>query len=272
MTDKIIIFQDFFYFCYSHKDVAGLKIMSIKKIILTVFIILLFSVFSEAQMRYQLHKSRNETSWFAGFNLGMTSYYGSLAVFNRDPLLKLQKESKFAFGFVLGKSFNKFVGARAYYTLGGLKAQNNDLQVIYDAKLNSFGGQIIVQFTTLIGRMDYVPDYALYGIIGAGMLRTKPEILTIPTEDDPESIPIDSLNYSSQVSSLDFNIGLGGSYEIFDQVDINAEISYFLSFSEELDLTSGGGNDNFLHLSLGAIYRFGFRGHRNTSAFGRKRR
>lgn len=246
--------------------------MLLKKIILTVFIVVSFSFFSEAQMRYQLHKSRNETSWFVGLNLGMTSYYGNLAVFNRDPLLKFQKESKFAFGFVAGKSFNRFIGARAYFTYGGLKAENNDLQVIYDAKLTSFGGQFIIQFATLIGRMDYVPDYALYGITGVGMLSTKPEILSIPTEDMPNSVPIDSLNYSSQVSSFDFNIGLGGSYEIFNQVDINAEISYHMSFSEELDLCPGSGNDNFLHLSLGAIYRFGFQGHRNTSGFGRKRR
>lgn len=233
---------------------------------------LLISISSEAQIRYQLHKSRNETSWFAGVNAGITSYYGSLAVFNRDPLLKLQKESKFAFGLVAGKSFNRFIGARLYYISGGLKAENNDLQIIYDAKLNAYGGQFIVQFATLIARMEYVPDYALYGIFGAGLVNSKPQILSIPSEKDPTSNPIDSLNYATQISSFDFNIGLGGSYEIFNQVDLNVEISYHMSFSEELDLTPGGGKDKYLHISLGAIYRFGFQGHKNTSGFGRRRR
>mgnify|MGYP005838517733 CR=1 FL=1 len=246
--------------------------MLLKKLILTFVMLILFLSNAMTQIRYQLDKSRNETSWFAGINAGMTSFYGSLAVFNRDPLLKLQKESKFAFGLVAGKSFNRFLGARVYYISGGFKAQNNDLQVIYNANLNSYGGQFIIQFATLIGRMDYVPDYALYGIAGLGMLSVKPELLTIPTENEPSSIPIDTLNYSSQISTFDFNIGLGGSYEIFNQVDVNVEIIYHMSFSEELDLSPGDSKDNFLYLSFGAIYRFGFQGERNTAGFGRKRR
>jgi len=244
--------------------------MKYRNLFITLLLVL-FVLNGKAQISYQLDKSRNETSWFAGLNAGVTSYYGSLAVFNRDPLLKMNKESKFAYGIVAGKSFNRFAGARAYFTMGGLQAENGDLQILYDAQLTSYGGQVIIQFATLIGRMDYVPDYALYGIVGFGMVNVKPEISTIPTEDDPVSQPIDSMNYTNQISSSDFNLGLGGSYEIFNQVDANIEISYHMSFSEELDLTPGDGKDHFLHLSIGAIYRFGFRGHRNTSAFSRRR-
>lgn len=233
--------------------------------------LVLFLVNGIAQINYQFDKSRNETSWYAGLNAGVTSYYGNIAMYNRDPLLKIKKESKFAYGIVAGKSFSRFVGARAYFTKGGLQAENGDLQIHYDAKLTSYGGQLIVQFATLIGRLDYVPDYALYGIVGFGLVNTKPVISTIPTEKDPVSQPIDSMNYATQISSSEFNLGLGGSYEIFNQVDANIEISYHMSFSEELDLMPGSGKDHYLYLSIGAIYRFGFIGQRNTSPFSRRR-
>jgi hypothetical protein len=241
------------------------------KISLLFIFVFLFSLNSKAQLRYQLNKSRNETSWFAGINGGITSYYGNLAVFNRDPLLKIQEESKVAFGFTVGKSINKFLGARVFFTKGGLKAKNNEQKILYDAKLNSYGGQFLIQLYTLIGRMDYVPDYAIYGIVGFGMISAKPILSTIPTDDEPTSVPIDSLNYTNQLSSFDFNIGLGGSYAIFNQIDLNLELCYHLGFSDELDLMVSGKNDKFLHISLGAIYRFGFAGHKNTAGFRRTR-
>lgn len=246
--------------------------MNTKKLFITLILFVFLVVSGKTQIRYQLDKSRNETSWFVGFNAGITSYYGSLAVFNRDPLLKFKKESKFAFGINAGKSFNRFFGARAYFTRGGLQAENGELQMLYDAKLTSYGGQLIIQLASLIGRIDYVPDYAFYGILGFGMVNSKPQILTIPTEDDPISQPIDSMNYATQISSSDFNIGIGGSYEVFNQIDAYIELSYHLSFSEELDLFPGDGKDHFLHLSIGAIYRFGFAGHKKSSAFSRRRK
>ena len=241
------------------------------RILLPLFFILVFISENQAQIKYQLHKSRNEQSWFVSINAGFSSYYGNLGVYNRDPILKLQKESKFAYGLFAGKSFNNIWGARVYYNSGGLKAQNNELQVVYDAKISNYGVQLVVQFNTLIGGMDYIPDFAIYGIAGVGMVNSKPILSSIENEDEP-SQPIDSLNYETSVSSMTLNLGLGVSYAIFSQFDVNAEIVYHRSMTDELDLYVEGGKDQFVNIRLGFIYRFGFPGQKSTSAFGHKRR
>lgn len=241
------------------------------KILVLLFFILVFTLKNQAQIEYQLNKSRNEQSWFVGINAGFSIYYGNLGVYNRDPILKLRKESKFAYGLFAGKSFNNIWGAKVYYNLGGLKAQNNELQLVYDAKISNYGAQLVVQFSTLIGGMEYIPDFAIYGIAGAGMVNSKPILSTIANEDDP-SQPIDSLNYLTSVSSITFDLGLGASYVIFNQFDINAEIIYHRSMTDELDLYVENGKDQFVNISLGVIYRFGFPGQKSSSAFGHRRR
>ena len=225
---------------------------------------------SMAQMKYRLDNSRNENSWFVGMNAGITTYYGTLGVFNYDPILKIQKESKFAFGIVAGKSLNRYLSAQAYFTSGGFQALNNEKKIKYDASLTNYGGQFLINFSSIFGNTDYIPVFSIYGIAGGGFASTKPILYSI--EDEDEGQPIDSLNYATKVSSLEFNIGLGTSYEIFNQIDILAELTYHFTMSDELDLTAEGGKDNFMYIKAGARYRFGFGGTKGSSVFGRRRR
>jgi len=237
-------------------------------------LLILFSVgiylSSNAQMKFRQDNSRNENSWFVGVNTGVTSYYGTLGVFNYDPILKIREESKFALGLTAGKSFNKYLSVRAYYTSGGFKATNNERGIKFDASLTNYGGQFLVNVSSIFGDTDYIPIFSVYGIAGAGFVSTKPILYTI--EEEGDGIPIDSLNYATKVSALEFNIGLGASYEISNQIDVLVELNYHYGTSDELDLTSEGGKDNFMYLKAGFRYRFGFAGTKGSSAFGRRRR
>lgn len=237
-------------------------------------LIILFSLgiylISNAQMKFRQDNSRNENSWFVGVNAGVTSYYGTLGVFNYDPILKIKEESKFAFGITAGKSLNKYLSARAYFTSGGFKATNNERGVRYDAKLTNYGGQFLVNFSSIFGHTDYIPIFSIYGIAGVGFASTKPILYSI--EEDGEDIAIDSINYTTKVSTLEFNIGIGASYEIFNQIDALVELDYHYGMSDELDLTSEGGKDNFMYIKAGFRYRFGFSGTKGSSAFGQRRR
>lgn len=225
---------------------------------------------SSAQMKFRQDNSRNENSWFVGINAGVTSYYGTLGVFNYDPILKIKEESKFAFGLTAGKSLNRYLSARAYFIMGGFKAQNNERGISYDAKLTNYGGQFLINFSSIFGDTDYIPVFSLYGLVGGGFANTKPILYSI--EEEGEGIPIDSLNYATSVSTLEFNIGLGASYEIFNQIDVLVELDYHFGMSDELDLTAEGGKDKFMYLKAGLRYRFGFSGTKGSSAFGRRRR
>jgi len=247
--------------------------MRTKKYKQTLFLLLMvFGFFSaEAQLNYQLHRSRNETSWFAGANLGITSYLGDLARYNFDPIYKVKEESKFAFGFVIGKSLNQIYSAQAYFTKGGLAAYNDPKLISYDASLINYGLQLSINFNTLIGRQKYVPDSYIYGIAGAGSVIVKPQLFHISSDSLVNNTPIDSLNYSSSISTFEFNVGLGVNLSILRNMDAYAEIDYHHSFSDELDLTSGGKSDSFYHLSIGLRYRFAFAGNNGSSAFSNKR-
>lgn len=238
----------------------------VRRILLIIFFAFAF-ILANAQMSYQLDKSRNERSWFTSINAGYTSYYGNLAVYNYDPILKLKKESKFAIGLTAGKSFNQFFSARFYFTMGGLKAYNNERLIRMDAKMNNYGVQLMVNFTTVITQMDYVPDFYFYGIGGAGMAATKPVIYNIP-----DDLPLDSLNIATIASAFELNAGLGLSYNLLRNFDVNVELIYHYSLSSELDLISEAKKDSFMHLNGGITYRFGFPGNKGSSAFSRRRR
>ena len=237
-------------------------------------LILLFAfavLYSEAQLSYQLHKSRNENSWFISGSLGLTSYLGDLARFNFDPIYKYKEESKFAFTLAAGKSFNQIYSARAFFLSGGLKAYDNPHLIRYDAKLTSYGLQFLINFNTLIGKMNYVPDVFIYGIAGAGSTSTKPMVYHI-SNDSINNTPIDSLNYAENISTFDVNFGLGVNLSILRNFDAFAEIVYHYTMSDELDLVVGEKKDAFFHTLVGIRYRFAFAGNKGSSIFGRKRR
>ncbi|NPD45157.1 MULTISPECIES: outer membrane beta-barrel protein [unclassified Lentimicrobium] len=243
--------------------------MKIKYSLLALFLLGIY-ISSNAQMKFRQDNSRNENSWFIDVNTGVTSFYGTLGVFNYDPILKIKEESKFAFGITAGKSFNKYLSARAYFTSGGFKATNNERGIRYDASLTNYGGQFLINFSSIFGDTDYIPIFSVYGIVGVGLASTKPILYSI--EEEGYGTPIDSLNYATKVSTLEFNIGLGVSYEIFNQIDILVELDYHYGMSDELDLTTDGGKDNFMYLKAGLRYRFGFADTKGSSAFGRRRR
>ena len=136
--------------------------------------------------------------------------------------------------------------------------------------MTNYGGQFLVNFSSIFGDTDYIPIFSLYGILGGGFASTKPVLYSI--EEEGDGIPIDSLNYATKVSTLEFNIGLGASYEIFNQIDALVELDYHYTMSDELDLTAEGGKDNFMYIKAGIRYRFGFAGTKGSSAFGRRRR
>jgi len=237
---------------------------------LLFFFFALTTIQSKAQMGYQLHKSRNESSWFIGVNAGLTSYNGDLARYNFDPIYKYKEESKFAISLNIGKSLNRYFSARAFYTSGGLKAFNNPKSIRYDAKLNVFGLQILANFNTLISQLEYVPDFYIYGIGGIASVSTKPMLYYI-SNDSLNNTTIDSLNYTTKISSFDLNAGLGISYTILRNFDAYAELVYHYTMSDELDLVTESKKDKFFHTLIGIRYRFAFAGNKGTSIFERKR-
>lgn len=241
----------------------------IKHVFILLFSLGLF-VTSSAQIQYSMDNSRNENSWFVGVNTGVTIYYGTIGVFNYDPILKIKEESKFAFGITAGKSLNRYLSAQAYFTSGGLKATNNERGIRYNASLTNYGVQFLVNFSSIFGDTDYIPIFSVYGIVGGGSASTKPVLYSI--EEKGDAIPIDSLNYATKISTLEFNIGLGASYEIFNQIDALIELDYHYTMSDELDLTSEDEKDNFMYIKAGVRYRFGFTETKRSSAFGRRRR
>lgn len=241
-----------------------------KKSAFFLFFIFAF-LYSEAQMSYQLHKSRNESSWFVSGSAGLTSYLGDLARFNFDPIYKYKEESKFAFTLAAGKSFNHIYSARVFFISGGLKAYDNPHSIRYDAKLTSYGLQFLINFNTLIGSMNYVPDVYIYGIAGAGSTSTKPMLYHI-SNDSINNTPIDSLNYAANISTFDLNVGLGVNISILRNFDAFAELVYHYTMSDELDLVVGEKKDAFFHSLIGIRYRFAFAGNKGSSIFGRKRR
>jgi len=238
-------------------------------------LLILFFAFSffrgEAQISYQLHKSRNETSWFVSGHIGMTSYLGDIARYGSDPIYKFKEESKIAYGLFIGKSFNQKFSGRLYFNIGGLKAYNNELSIRYDASMMTFGLQFMVNFYTLIAKMDYVPDFYIYGIAGAGSIMTKPVLYHI-NSDSLDITPIDKLNYAEKINSFEINGGLGVNMTILRNFDAFAELVYHYTMTDELDLTVDEKNDKYFQTLIGIRYRFAFAGNKGSSAFSRKRR
>ncbi len=246
-----------------------MKYFGLKRGLLILFVILL--VFeSHAQLQLQLHKSRNENSWFVDANAGFNNYYGTLGIYNYDPILKLKKESHLALGINLGKSFNYVLSGRAFYNYAGLRAYNNELRLRFESKMHNVGGQFLINFSSWIGGISYVPDFTVYGIAGAGLVFASPNLYTIPDESTETSDDI--LIKSESVMAFELNAGIGLSYMIFHRFDAIMELAYHYSMSDELDLVSEGGKDKFLYLKAGLRYRFAFPGIKNTRAFGRKRK
>ncbi|OYT17140.1 MAG: hypothetical protein B7C24_04235 [Bacteroidetes bacterium 4572_77] len=237
-------------------------------LLLPIFV-LAFFVNTYGQHSLKKDRYRNETAWFVDVNAGITSYIGDWARYNFDPIYKIREESKAAFSINVGKSLNRIFTARVYFTMGGLKAYNNPLSIQYDAKLYNYGAQATLNFSSWIGKLNYVPDFYIYGIAGAGMAISKPLLYHIPTDS---LIQTTTTQANASISTLEVNTGLGFSYHFYDNFDAYIELLYHHSFSDELDLKIDGKNDAFFHTLIGLKYRFAYKGYNFNSVFNRRRR
>ncbi len=245
-----------------------MRYFGVKRVFLLLFLFLALHL--HAQMHLQLHKSRNEKSWFVDGCAGFSMYYGSLGFYNYDPIEKLKKESHYSLGINLGKSLNYITSVRAYYNFTGLKAYNIERKIRLDSKMHNFGGQFLINISSWIGGISYVPDFTIYGIAGAGVALTKPSLYYLST--DTTDLAHNTLLKSGSAMAFEINAGMGISYQVFHRFDALLELAYHFSFSDELDISADGGKDKILYLKAGIRYRFGFPGIKSTKAFGRNRK
>lgn len=181
---------------------------------------------------------------YASWDLGFTNFFGDIYSDN-----VLGSESMFGWGVKAGYQFHPVLGLRLNVANGQLQAQSETLK--FKSVFSDWSAQLTFDFTNFF-RDDYNARFNLYGFVGAGR-----SYLEGYEYDMTDGNAVSGGMYHVYI----FPAGLGMSYGLTENLDINIETSTRFTFDDILERTTGGNmmfvNDRYQLTTLGFTYKMG---------------
>lgn len=102
-------------------------------------------------------------NWSVNFNVGQTSYFGDLSLYDKDPIGKFSKESGLGFGMQITKHLSSSFGLSGQLLFGNIKGNKQELS--FKTKLMEYSLQGRVN---LVNLLSYTKDHKFNLIAFAG--------------------------------------------------------------------------------------------------------
>lgn len=185
-------------------------------------------------------------NWSVNLNIGQTSFFGEVSLYDDELTEKLSHEGSWSYGFVLSRQLSPVFGLSGQLILGNLRGANTRSHFI--AEIKEYTLNTTLNFVNLL-----IPDndarFFLYAKMGMGQFEFKSKLIF----DDPEK----SDKYvQSESPEFLYLIGGGAFYKLNHAFEINAEGTARLVNNDKLDGTSNKkDNDYYSYISVGITYK-----------------
>ena len=212
-----------------------------------LFLALSFSVSTNAQYSKRLKPKKFEwtKNWGVNLNMGATSFFGDVSLYDDDYADKLKKESSIGYGIIISRRINPLFNLELQFLKGKLKGKNSKSQ--FEADVLEYTFNTTLNIVNLL-----LPDnegrFFLYAKMGLGQFRFSSRL----TYKDPEK---EDRIVDTGVPEFVFLLGTGAYYSLSPSFSFNAEVNGRMTNNDQIDGTKNKKDkDYYSYISLGITY------------------
>lgn len=185
-------------------------------------------------------------NWSINVNGGKTTFFGDVSLYDDEFAEKLEKESSWAYGFILSRQVSPVIGLNGQMTFGSLVGTNSVSKFKADIMEYSFSMTLNL-LNILIPKND--AHFFPYAKFGLGQFKFKSTLSYNDTNQEDRVVKANSPEFM-------YLFGAGAFYKISHTFDINLEITSRIIYNDKLDGTKGNRDyDFYAYLSLGLSYK-----------------
>lgn len=188
--------------------------------------------------------------WALTVNLGLTSFYGDLSIYDNELLKKMQLESKPAFGFLITKYFTRGLGISGQFLYGGLKGSNNQ-GISFNTSLIEYNAQLRLDLLNLfVKRNNTGLGIIAFGGIGHMIFQTD-KVIYVGEQ-------VNSYSHQAKTPEFVYFAGAGLEYVISERFNIGIDAGFRQGQNDRLDNEVVNSDfDYYSYISVGLTYFFG---------------
>jgi hypothetical protein len=185
-------------------------------------------------------------NWSVNLNVGQTSFFGEVSLYDDELSEKLSKEGSWSYGVILSRQMTPVFGLSGQLIFGTLKGANTRSQ--FSAEIMEYTFNTTLNFVNLL-MPDNDARFFLYAKMGFGQFQFKSRLVF----DDPEK---PEKYIESESPEFLYLIGGGAYFKISRSFEVNLEATARLVNNDKLDGTSNnkGDDDYYSYISLGVTY------------------
>ncbi|MEZ5082947.1 MAG: hypothetical protein R2750_05810 [Bacteroidales bacterium] len=199
--------------------------------------------------------------WSINGNVGLTSFFGDLSIYDDEIIQKLSQESGPSVSAILTKYLkNKKYGISGQLLYGGFKAESSN-HTAFEASLIEYNFSLRFNLINIIFVDNYSPvGLEAYGGIGQFLFNVQ------------KWTPVEGGTQESEINTgtpeFVYYFGMGLYYNINEKIGITTDISLRQAQNDKLDdLNKNDNFDYYTHISVGVTYYIA--SFKKQSAFGR---
>lgn len=195
-------------------------------------------------------KFRMWEDWSVNANLGQTSFFGDVSLFDDNLTEKLQNESDWGYGLIISKKINPVLSIGGQILFGGLKGQNK--RSYFEAKLYEGNLNVSLNVVNLL-LPENNSNFYIYGLLGVGQFMFNSKLVF---NDPTESQRIEDTG----VPEFVYMFGAGVSYSLSRAFDLTASMVMRQAQNDKLDISINNKDmDYYTYLCGGITYNIDFK-------------
>ncbi|MCD4745880.1 MAG: porin family protein [Bacteroidales bacterium] len=225
-----------------------------------IFLIILPDLLCGQSWRNRRKKNGIWDNWSVNLNIGQTSFFGDVSIFDDNIDEKLSKESDLAYGLIISKKIHPIFTLGGQLLFGSLKGQNTG---------SCFKADIIEY--TLNGTINFInlllPDnnakFYLIGILGVGQFNFKSKLVYF----DPS---LEDQIEDTGTPEFVYLFGAGFYYIINENFNLTGDMAIRQARNDKLDVSSNNKDmDYYTYISIGLSYKINNKSKSGRSSRGR---
>lgn len=187
-------------------------------------------------------------TWSVNGNVGLTSFFGDLSIYDSELVEKFSKESDPAFGLILTKHFSNKIGASFQLLYGGLHGENGHKTMRFEANFIEYNFHARVNIVNLIFPDNY-SKFGMEAYAGIGQF-----LFNSMQYDYRGEEPIEKKQDTGTPEFVYF-LGAGASYKFIDNLGVTLDMALRQAQNDKLDDFKKNDNfDYYTHISVGVTY------------------
>ena len=186
-------------------------------------------------------------NWSINGNVGLTSFFGDLSVYDSEIMEKLTKESGPAMGFIMSKYFNDKIGVSGQLLFGSLKGENT-AGTSFESSVVEYNFHVRLELINTIFP-DNLSNFGvnLYGGLGQFIFQTT----KWQKVDGQQQESIKDTGTPEFV----YFIGTGLQYKFIDKIGVSLDMALRQAKNDYIDYeVKNSNNDYYTYVSFGVTY------------------